>query len=283
MKLLITGAEGMLGRTLVSQFSSEYEVDVGTHKQCDVTDFDVVCKKLESVRPDVVIHCAAMTDVDRCQIEVDKAYLVNSIGTKNVARACHENQVKLIFISTDYVFDGNQDRPYCESDRADGGSTVYGRSKWLAEEMVRTYCPNHIVARVSWLYGEGGPSFVHTMLRLADEQQSEIKVVADQVGNPTSCLAVARALKELLNRPEVVGTIHISCEGAATWYDFAKKIFELAGKSPLLTSCMSEEYKTLAKRPYNSRLEKRKLRILNIESMPQWEQALEEFMTSEQL
>lgn len=283
MKLLITGAEGMLGRTLVSQFSSEYEVAVGTHKQCDVTDFDAVCKKLEAVRPDVVIHCAAMTDVDRCQIEVDKAYLVNSIGTKNVARACYENQVKLISISTDYVFDGNLDRPYCESDRADGGSTVYGRSKWLAEEMVRTYCPNHIIARVSWLYGEGGPSFVHTMLRLADEQQSEIKVVADQVGNPTSCLSVTRALKELLNRPEVVGTIHVSCEGVATWYDFAKKIFELAGRTPQLVPCMSEEYKTAAKRPYNSRLEKRALRMLNIEPMPQWEQALEEFMVSGQL
>lgn len=280
MKLLITGAEGMLGRTLVSQFSSEYEVAVGTHKQCDITDFDAVCKKLEAVRPDVVIHCAAMTDVDRCQIEVDKAYLVNSIGTKNVARACHENHVKLISISTDYVFDGNLERPYCESDRADGGSSVYGRSKWLAEEMVRTYCPNHIIARVSWLYGSGGPSFVHTMLRLAEEKQTEIKVVADQVGNPTSCSAVARVLKDLLNRPEVVGTIHVSCEGAATWYDFAKKIFELTGKTPLLTPCMSEEYKTLAKRPYNSRLDKCALRMLNIEPMPHWESALEEFLAS---
>lgn len=283
MKLLITGAEGMLGRTLVSQFSSEYEVVVGTHKQCDITDFDAVCKRLEAVRPDVVIHCAAMTDVDRCQAEADKAYLVNSIGTKNVARACHENHVKLISISTDYVFDGNLDRPYCESDRADGGSTVYGRSKWLAEEMVRTYCPNHIIARVSWLYGFGGPSFVHTMLRLADEKQSEIKVVADQVGNPTSCSAVARVLRELLQRPEVTDTIHISCEGSASWYDFAKKIFELTGKTPRLTPCMSEEYKTAAKRPYNSRLEKRMLQMLNIEPMPQWEQALEEFMKSEQL
>lgn len=283
MKLLITGAEGMLGRTLVSQFSSEYEVAVGTHKQCDITDFDAVCKKLEAVRPDVVIHCAAMTDVDRCQIEADKAYLVNSIGTKNVARACHENHVKLISISTDYVFDGNLDRPYCESDRADGGSTVYGRSKWLAEEMVRTYCPNHIIARVSWLYGEGGPSFVHTMLRLAEERRTGIKVVSDQVGNPTSCSAVARVLKELLNRPEVVGTIHVSCEGAATWYDFAKKIFELAGKTPLLAPCLSEEYKSPAKRPYNSRLEKRALRMLNIEPMPPWESALEEFIGSESL
>lgn len=283
MKLLITGAEGMLGRTLVSQFSSEYEVVVGTHKECDITDFDVLCEKLESLRPDVVIHCAAMTDVDRCEIEADKAYLVNSIGTKNIARACHQNKVKLISISTDYVFDGNLDRPYCEADFADGGTTIYGRSKWLAEEMVRTYCPNHIIARVSWLYGSGGPSFVHTMLRLADEGQAEIKVVEDQIGNPTSCMAVSKGLRKLLEKPEVVGTIHLSCEGEASWYDFAKRIFEFSGKSPRLIPCTSEAYRTRAKRPHNSRLEKRMLRILNIEPMQQWEEALKEFLTSEKL
>lgn len=283
MKVLITGANGMLGRTLISALSSDYDVIASTRETCDITESQAVFKLISTHLPDVAIHCAAMTDVDRCQIEADKAYLVNSIGTKNVARACHENHVKLISISTDYVFDGNLDHPYCESDRADGGSTVYGRSKWLAEEMVRTYCPNHIIARVSWLYGEGGPSFVHTMLRLAEEKRTEIKVVSDQVGNPTSCSAVARVLKELLNRPEVVGTIHVSCEGAATWYDFAKKIFELAGKTPLLAPCLSEEYKSLVKRPYNSRLEKRALRMLNIEPMPQWESALEEFIGSEPL
>lgn len=281
MKLLITGAEGMLGRTLVSQFSSAYEVVVGTHKECDITDFDVLCEKLELLRPDVVIHCAAMTDVDRCEIEADKAYLVNSLGTKNVARACHQNKVKLISISTDYVFDGKLDRPYCEIDFADGGTTIYGRSKWLAEEMVRTYCPNHIIARVSWLYGSGGPSFVHTMLRLADEGRPEIKVVDDQVGNPTSCTAVAYALKELIQRPEVLGTIHISCKGEATWYEFAKEIFKLTHKKQLVTPCSSIEYKTKAKRPYNSRLNKLRLQELGLLEMPNWKDALISFLKDE--
>jgi dTDP-4-dehydrorhamnose reductase len=136
--------------------------------------------------------------VDKCETEIDFAYKLNAFGTANVAAACHRNNVRLIAISTDYVFEGNSDRPYNEFDTANGGNTVYGKSKFAGEEAVRRHCPDHVICRISWLYGMGGPSFVHAMLKLADGTRPELKVVADQIGNPTSTTAVARQLRHIL-------------------------------------------------------------------------------------
>lgn len=278
MKILITGSAGMLGRTLVSVLSPVHELITFTHAECDITDSESISNLIQHHRPEVVIHCAALTAVDKCESEVDRAYKTNVIGTQNIAYACNKVQAKLIAISTDYVFDGRLDRPYHEFDVANGGETVYGKSKWAAEECVRYHCPNHIIARVSWLYGAGGPSFVHTMLRLADGTRPEIKVVNDQIGNPTSCKAVADALAKILKHKEIVGTIHLTCEGEASWYEFAKKIFEIKKKSQRVVPCSSEEYVTSAKRPSNSRLEKRVLRLRGLDLMPQWEVALKDFL-----
>jgi dTDP-4-dehydrorhamnose reductase len=280
MRILITGARGMLGRTLVKELS-DHEIYTCDRSDADIADEAALEKFFSEAQPKVVIHCAAMTAVDRCESEIDTAYRSNVIGTTNVARLAYKYGAKLIAISTDYVFDGDLDRPYHEFDKATGGANVYGQSKWAAEEAVRAHCPNHIIARVSWLYGAGGPSFVHTMLRLADGTRPQLKVVDDQIGNPTSTLAVAREIKEILKRIDIVGTIHLTCEGETSWCGFAKKIFELANVDQKVIPCTSAEYPTPAKRPKNSRLEKRVLRLRGLPPMPQWEDALAEFIESE--
>ena len=280
MKLLITGGKGMLGRTLQQEFR-ECEPVIADLPEADITDpagFDAF---LAQAAPDAVIHCAAMTAVDKCETEIDFAYKLNAFGTANVAAACHRHGVRLIAISTDYVFEGSSDRPYSEFDLPDGGNTVYGKSKFAGEEAVRRHCPDHVICRISWLYGPGGPSFVHAMMKLADGTRPELKVVADQHGNPTSTLAVARQLRNILERRELVGTFHMTCEGEATWAEFAAEIFRLAGKEQRIVPCTTEEFPRPAPRPKNSRLEKMMLRLAGLPPMPDWREALAEFMRLE--
>ena len=236
MKILITGGKGMLGRTLQQEFK-DCELIIADLPEADITDpagFDAFLAKAS---PDVVIHCAAMTAVDKCETEIDFAYKLNAFGSANVAAACHRHQVRLVAISTDYVFEGNADRPYNEFDKPNGGNTIYGKSKFAGEEAVRNHCPDHVICRISWLYGHGGPSFVHAMMNLADGTRPELKVVADQQGNPTSTTAVARQLRNILARRELAGTFHMTCEGEATWAEFAAEIFRLAGKDQKIVPC----------------------------------------------
>lgn len=280
MKIMLTGANGMLGRTLVKEFN-DFEI-IPTHlPRVDITDpkgFDLILKRY---RPEVLIHCAAMTAVDQCESEIDLAYKINAFGTANIAAACHRNQVRLIAISTDYVFDGGADCPYTEFDQANGGKTIYGKSKFSGEEAIRTHCPNHVIARISWLYGAGGPSFVHAMVKLADGTRPQLKVVADQIGNPTSALAVARGLREIIKRSELTGTFHLTCEGEASWYELATEIFSQLKLNQKLLPCSTDEFPRPAPRPANSRLDKMMLRITGLPAMPHWKAALKEFLDSE--
>lgn len=280
MRILITGGKGMLGRTLQSVLQ-ENDIIVADLPDCDITDATKFDQFLAQAEPEVVIHCAAMTAVDKCESEVDFAYKLNAIGSANVASACFRHGVRLIAISTDYVFDGKLDRPYNEFDIAGGANTVYGASKFAGEELIRCHCPNHVICRVSWLYGAGGPSFVHAMMNLADGSREVLKVVSDQVGNPTSTLAVATRLKDILANKELVGTIHLTCEGEATWFDFAQEIFRLAGKVQKIEPCTTDEFPRPAPRPLNSRLEKQMLRLYGLSPMPTWQESLAEFMQSE--
>ena len=275
MKILITGAKGMLGRTLHHTLH-EFEL-VPTDIETDITDFAQIDAALAQHRPDSVIHCAAMTAVDHCESERDLAFRVNATGSENVARACANHNARLIAISTDYVFAGDADKPYSETDKADGGKTVYGQSKFEGERRILKYAPHAVIARVAWLYGDGGPSFVHTMLRLADGSRPELKVVNDQHGNPTSARAVARHLRFLLQRPELSGIFHLTCEGEATWYDFACEIFRLKGIPQKVIPCTTDEYPRPAPRPANTRLEKIQLRLSGLPPMPHWKDALAEF------
>ena len=169
MKVAISGAKGMLGTTLMQTLQG-CELFALDREECDITNPSMVCSVFEKIKPDVVIHCAAMTAVDLCESKQFEAWKINAFGTTNVAHACNKVGAKLIAISTDYVFDGQLDRPYHEYDQPNGGLNIYAKSKWVAEQAVRSLCPNHLIARVSWLYGGNGPSFVHTMLRLADSK-----------------------------------------------------------------------------------------------------------------
>lgn len=281
MKVLLTGGKGMLGRTLVKELSGEFTVIPTDLPEADITNGESFGAVLDEYKPDAVIHCAAMTAVDKCETEIDLAYRLNAFGTATVAACCHARNIRLIGISTDYVFDGASDRPYHEFDVPTGGATVYGQSKFAGEEAIRRHCPDSVICRISWLYGAGGPSFVHAMVQLGDGTRPELKVVGDQIGNPTSTTAVARQLKNILKRPALVGTFHLTCEGEGSWYDFACEIFRLAGVNQKVVPCTTAEFPRPAPRPANSRLEKRMLRLAGLPPMPDWKEALKEFMASE--
>lgn len=243
----------------------------------DITEEPSVAEFLHRVQPDAVIHCAAFTAVDRCESERELAFAVNATGTANIARACSQAGVWMIAISTDYVFSGDLDRPYTESDPT-GPRSVYGESKRAAEIAVQHICPNHTIARIAWLYGPGGPSFVHTMLKLGAEQDS-IKVVDDQIGNPTSTLAVAAGIERILGAG-LKGIVHLTCEGEATWCDFAREIFRVRGIDCEVTPCGTEEFPRPAPRPRNSRLAKRAIAAAGLKPMPHWRDAIAEFLMS---
>ena len=281
MKVLLTGGKGMLGRTIQRVLGGTHEIVPTDIPEADITDEVCIDRVIAENRPDAVIHCAAATAVDACEEKVDFAYRLNARGSANVAAACNRQGVRLIAISTDYVFAGDADRPYTEFDRPNGGNTVYGKSKFAGEELIRQLCPNHVICRISWLYGFGGPSFVHAMLKLADGTRPVLKVVDDQRGNPTSAIAVARQLGNILARPKLCGTFHLTCEGEGSWADFAREIFAVAGRVQEVQPCTTEEFPRPAPRPKNSRLDKMMLRISNLPPMPDWREALREFMKEE--
>ncbi len=279
MKIVVTGGKGMLGRTLRSEFS-DCEIICADLPECDITNLETIDDFICCNMPDAVIHCAAMTAVDKCETERETAFLINETGSANVAQVCSKYGIRLIAISTDYVFDGDSKYPYSEYDTANGGRTVYGKSKFAGEKAIRKLCPDHVICRISWLYGDGGPSFVHTMLKLADGTHPVLKVVDDQRGNPTSTLAVAQKLREILEKKELTGTFHLTCEGEASWAEFAEEIFRLAGKNQKIQRCTTEEFPRPAPRPQNSRLEKRRLKECGLSPMPDWHDALAVFIAS---
>ncbi len=280
MKALVTGGRGMLGRTLLRELT-DFELVPADLPECDITNpvgFDALLRR---EKPDAVIHCAAMTNVDKCEELPERAFDVNGWGTYNVARSCRRHGARLIAISTDYVFDNGTGAAADESADLPHGRTVYGKSKSAGETFVRAVCPDHVICRIAWLYGFGGPSFVHTMLRLADGTRGELKVVDDQRGNPTSALAVARGLRRILKRPEIRGTVHMTCEGEASWADFAEEIFRLKGIGQKVRRCTTEEYPRPAPRPKYSCLDNGALRRLGLPPMPHWKDALAEFLKLE--
>jgi dTDP-4-dehydrorhamnose reductase len=261
----------MLGRTLLRHVQ-QHEVFVADLPEVDITNRSCVDEAVALFRPDVVVHAAAMTQVDACETDVDRAYRVNALGSAYVARAAERQRARVIAVSTDYVFGGTSDRPYHEYDQT-GPKTQYGASKLAGEEAVRCHCPDHTILRIAWLYGEEGPSFLHTMLKLGAQPGAPLNVVNDQVGNPTSTDAVSALIARLLVDP-IPGVVHGSCEGDATWFEFAQAIFGLCGLSRGLTPCTSAEYPRPAPRPANSRLEKRVLRCAGFPPMPHWREAL---------
>jgi dTDP-4-dehydrorhamnose reductase len=277
-KLLITGASGQLGQALVECSDRQgWEIVATDVSELDITDPQMVWRELAGLRPDVMINAAAATRVDDLESDPDGALKVNGLGPRNLAVACRRLGVKLIHISTDYVFDGSKVGPYVEWD-ATGPLSVYGRSKLLGEEYVRQQCPDHFIVRTAWLYGLPGPNFITAILARGRSLGSdgELKVVADQRGTPTSALALAPQLLEL-SRTEAFGTYHATCQGETTWYGFACLILKKAGISVRITPCTTKEFPRPAHRPANSVLANRLLQVAGLDRMPSWETAFEEF------
>lgn len=275
MKVMITGARGMLGTTLCRTLASLDPVPVD-REEFDLTDSAATMNAVAEAAPDVVLHAAAYTAVDQAETDGDAAYAVNALGSANLARACNQAGARMIAYSTDYVFDGTADRAYHEWDRT-APAGVYGASKWAGEEAIRQHCPNHLILRIAWLYGGKGPSFVHTMMRLGQEEGEPLRVVDDQRGNPTSTDAVAAHTELLLKHP-IAGTMHLTCEGETTWYGFARRIFEQCGYKREIVACTSEEYPRPCRRPANSCLENRLLRLAGLPPMPAWQDGLSDFL-----
>ncbi|WP_054742709.1 dTDP-4-dehydrorhamnose reductase [Cellulosilyticum ruminicola] len=277
MKILITGANGQLGLELQKQLatsSEELQVVSTDYLDLDITSLNQVKAKLLYVKPDVVINCAAHTAVDKCEEDIENAYKINAIGPKNLAIACDMIGAKLVQVSTDYVFNGDVPGARREDD-VTGPQSIYGTSKLLGEEYVKTFCKKHFIIRTAWLYGEGN-NFVRTMLKLA-ETNKELNVVGDQFGSPTSTVDLAKAIIDLM-QTEYYGTFHGTCEGECSWYDFACKIFEIRGIDIKVNKVTSEQFVRPAKRPKFSVLDNFMLRLYGLNSFRNWEEALKEYL-----
>lgn len=285
-RVFITGALGQLGRALNKLMRDEsiyqlYLTDssIGvdnTVKTLDITDEAAVEAEIMGFSPDIIINCAAMTAVDLCETEKEKAYSINALGPKYIAKVANRIGAKLIHISTDYVYDGQANMPYTE-DSATNPINVYGSTKLAGDDYVTQYCSKAFVLHTAWVYGEG-KNFVRTMLKLAEDRK-KIGVVSDQIGTPTSALELARAILFLMET-ENYGKYHATCEGYTSWYEFASKIFELAGKNIEVEPIMTKEYPTPAKRPMYSVLDNKRLREEHGYFMKEWMEALKEYMDS---
>ena len=280
MKILLTGSNGQLGLELQEQIKNldkPCKLVATDYAALDITNYKQVKAELLLQKPDIVINCAAHTAVDQCEEDIENAYRINAIGPKNLAIACEEVGAKLVQVSTDYVFDGENPLPRREDDPT-GPQSVYGSSKLLGEEHVKTFCKKHFIIRTAWLYGEGN-NFVRTMLKLA-ETNKELNVVGDQFGSPTSTKDLAKVIIELM-QTEYYGTFHGTCEGECSWYDFACKIFELQGIDIKVNKVTSEEFVRTAKRPKYSVLDNFMLKLYGLNSFRHWEEALKDYLDGE--
>lgn len=245
-KILVTGAKGMLGQDLCPILEDEgYDVVETDVQTLNITDPAMVSKVLNDEKPDIVIHCAAYTNVDKAEEDLETARLINVKGTENIAKSCAEINATLVYISTDYVFNGQGKEPYKPSDKPEPLNN-YGLTKFEGEEAVRKYCKKYYIARTSWLYGIHGKNFVETMISLANKP--ELKVVDDQIGCPTWTVELANGIVKLLSGADF-GTYHVCGKGQTSWYGFAKEIFSLSALNVNLKPCTTDEFPRPAKRP----------------------------------
>jgi dTDP-4-dehydrorhamnose reductase len=276
MKILVTGANGQLGRELVLlPAPRDMEIVGFGREELDITDLAQCRSVIQSHKPEAIIHCAAYTKVDQAESQPDEAYRVNAYGTRNAALAAEEIGAKFVYISTDYVFDGRADKPYREYDRTDP-QTVYGRSKLAGEQLVQSLSSRYFIVRTSWVYGKHGANFVKTMLKLAEERD-RLKVVHDQIGSPTYTLDLARFLLELV-KSDYYGIYHASNSGVCSWYEFAKAIFEERRLNVHVEPCTTEEFPRPAPRPAWSVLDHGAIRAHGFEPLRPWREALRDYL-----
>jgi len=273
MKILITGAKGQLGREIARQ-GFEHQLLLTDFDTLDITNGAAVKAYFREVQPDAVIHCAAYTNVDGAESDNDGAFRVNVVGTQNIAAGCLATGARMVYVSTDYVFDGESQVPYREFDQVNPQS-VYGYTKRQGEEIVRQILGRHYIVRTAWLYGDGN-NFVRTMLKLA-ETNDTLRVVHDQVGTPTSTVDLARVIFKLL-ASDAYGTYHATCQGQCSWYEFACEIFRSAGKDVKVMPVTTSEFPRPAKRPMHSVLDNYMLRMTVGDPMRKWQDALGEYL-----
>jgi dTDP-4-dehydrorhamnose reductase len=275
MKVLIIGAEGMLGHDLEAVLGVEHEISTTTIYTLDITDLEKTVKTLGEINPDVVVHAAAFTDVDGSEERADLAYQVNVMGTRNVAVACQKTDSALVYISTDYVFDGTKGTPYQEYDQTNPLG-MYGKTKYLGEVQVRDLLDKFYIVRTSWLYGYHGPNFVATMLGLA-EKMDHIKVVADQIGSPTYTVDLAEAINQLIKTP-AYGIYHVTNSDHCSWYEYAQLIFQMRGVEVELEPVSTEEFGSPAPRPRYSVLDNYNWRMQGFPPIRSYQDALKDYL-----
>lgn len=274
-KLLITGCGGQLGRALNREYEGEQVQIINTDvPELDITDLESVMRLVREQKPDVIMNCGAMTAVDLCESEYEKAFRINALGPRNLSIAARESGAKLFQISTDYVFSGDACVPYVETDAPDPQS-VYGSTKLAGERFVQEFAGRYFIIRTAWLYGEG-KNFVATMLRLA-ESNDKVRVVGDQVGSPTSAAELAKMM-HLLEPTDNYGVFHGTCEGQCSWAEFAAEVFRQAGKQTTVEEITTEQFGAAAKRPAYSVLDNQMLRLTTDFKMQQWQDALSVYL-----
>lgn len=284
-KIIITGCNGQLGRAVnkLCENNTDYELintdfNVDGVKNLDITNLDDCLSLFRDVKPYAVINCAAHTNVDACEVQQDAAYKINALGPRNLSIAATETGSKIMHISTDYVFRGDGNTPYTEFD-APAPKAMYGITKLAGENFVKQFAKDFFIIRTAWLYGDG-KNFVKTMLRLS-ENHSEVSVVNDQLGSPTSADELAKAIMYLLPT-ENYGLFHGTCEGMCSWADFTKEIYRLAGKTTTVNPVTSAQYKEMnpasADRPHYSVLENYMLKLTSNHMFADWEKAIAEYI-----
>ncbi len=276
MKIIVTGAKGQLGTDVVSELAArEFGYIPVDLPELDITDSEAVESFISASGADAVIHCAAFTNVDIAETDKETCRRVNAEGTLNIARSCAKHDIKMLYISTDYIFSGEGNTPF-ETDSPTAPCNYYGVSKLEGEKAVSENCEKYFTVRISWVFGENGKNFVKTMLRLSEDRE-EITVVNDQIGSPTYTKDLSKLLCDMIITDKY-GVYHATNEGFCSWAEFAVKIMEISGAKTRIIPVTSSEYKSVAKRPANSRLSKASIDINGFERLPHWTDALERYL-----
>lgn len=276
MKALVTGVKGQLGFDVVNELKNRGHEAVGVDiEEMDITDEESVNRVIKEVNPDAVIHCAAYTAVDAAEENVETCRRVNALGTEHIARACKELDIKMMYLSTDYVFNGQGTRPW-EPDDEREPLNVYGQTKYEGELAIEKYLTKYFTIRIAWVFGVNGKNFIKTMLNLGKTHDT-VSVVNDQIGSPTYTYDLARLMVDMIET-ERYGRYHATNEGLCTWYQFACEIFKQAGMKVNVVPVASDQFPSKAVRPKNSRMNKDKLVENGFIPLPSWQDALARYL-----
>lgn len=277
MKVLVTGVKGQLGFDVVNELLKQGHEAIGVDiEEMDITDEESVNRVIKAAAPDAVIHCAAYTAVDAAEDNVDICRKVNATGTGYIAKVCKDLDIKMMYISTDYVFNGQGTRPW-EPDDVREPLNIYGQTKYEGELLVEETLDKFFTVRIAWVFGVNGKNFIKTMLNLG-KTRDKLTVVADQIGSPTYTYDLARLLVDMIETDKY-GRYHATNEGLCSWYDFACEIFKQAGMNVSVEPVGSDQFPVKAKRPMNSRMNKDKLTENGFVPLPSWQDALARYLT----